>query len=480
MRKWIAACSVCVVCLLGSMGVVGSVAAAASETVGKTCYLPGHRLPLRCLVVPVPRDYAHPERGQIKIHVIVAPAFRENAKPDALYVLAGGPGQSGSSIIPLLEWGFHRVRATRDIVIIDQRGTGRSGKLSCRKIEHSETEEREQAHQELAECLKSLKVDFNDYSTDAAARDIDQVRQALHGQKINLWGASYGTRLAQAHARLFPASVRSMVLDGVVAPQQNVAMLNLEAQRALVQLRQQCEQDTQCRTTFPQFNAQLDGLVVRAASGKEVLSFQHPLTGKTIQRTLELDDVVAPIHALLYAPQRAVRLPWLIMQAAQGNWQPWAAQAYSGGGALDVAAGLYLAVVCAEDWPYLDAAALQADQANSFMRDSSAQRLGRSCPLVQVKPRPRAPASQLQTPALLLSGQRDPVTPPQQAEQALRLLPQGQHIIAAQLGHGVSYTACGPKLLRQFYDDPGKKVDGKCFDTLPAASFVMSAAGAQP
>jgi pimeloyl-ACP methyl ester carboxylesterase len=477
MHKWMVTLLSAVACVFGTFGVVGSVA--ATEAVGKTCYLPGHKLPLRCLEVPVPRDYAHPERGQIKIHVIVAPAFRENAKPDSVYVLAGGPGQSGSSIAALLDMSFHRIRATRDIVIIDQRGTGRSGKLSCSKIERSDTEDREQAHQELAACLQSLKVDFNDYSTEAAARDIDQVRLALKGDKINLWGASYGTRLAQAYARQFPASVRSMVLDGVVAPEQNIAMLNMEAQRALEQLRQQCEQDKACRTAFPQFNAQLDALVARAASGKELVSYQHPLTGKTFQRPLELDDVVSPIHSLLYAPQRAVRLPWLIMQAAQGNWQPWAAQGYSSGG-LDVASGLYFAVVCAEDWPYLSADATQAAQTNSFMRDSLIKRLTRSCPLVQVKPRPRAPAGQLQTPTLLLSGQRDPVTPPQRAVEALRLLPNGQHVIAAQLGHGVSHTGCGPKLLRQFYDEPGKKVDGKCFDILPAASFVMSAAGAQP
>ena len=372
------------------------------------------------------------------------------------------------------------MRATRDIVLIDQRGTGRSGKLSCKNIEQSDTQDREQAQQELADCLKSLKVDFNDYSTEAAARDIDQVRRALNGQKMNVWAVSYGTRLAQTHARLFPETVRSMVLDGVVAPEQNVAQLNIEAQAALEQLRQQCAQDAQCHSTFAQFNAQLDGLIARAARGNEVFSFQHPLTGKTIQRNLELDDVVAPIHALLYTPQRATRLPWLVLQAAQGNWQPWAAQAYSGAGNLDVATGLYLAVVCAEDWPYLNEKANQADQANSFMRDSSVKRMRRSCPLVQVKPRPRPSVTPIQAPTLLLSGQRDPVTPPQRAEQALRLFPNGQHLIAKQLGHGVSYGACGPKLLRQFYDEPGKKVDAKCFDTLPGASFVMSAAGAQP
>ncbi|MEN9867820.1 MAG: hypothetical protein RL748_3410, partial [Pseudomonadota bacterium] len=393
--------------LLGALVWAGSALASASDTPGNTCFVPGHGLPLRCLTVPVPRDYAHPERGQINLQVTLAPAFRENAKPDPVFVLAGGPGQAGSDVVMLLESAFIKVRATRDIVLIDQRGTGGSGKLTCLKTERSETVDRELARKEMAECLQSLKVDFNDYSTEASARDLDRVRQALKLSKINLWGASYGTRLAQAHVRMFPDTVRSMVLDGVVAPQQNVALLNTEAERAMQMLRQHCEQDAACRQAFPQFSNQLDSLLKRADSGGEVLQFQHPLTGKTIKKTLELDDVVNPVHNLLYSPRMAVQLPWLIMQAAQGNWQPWAAQMYAGSSSSGPAFGLYLAVVCAEDWPWLSAEQIKSSSAKSFMRETSVKRLNNACPLLNVKARPRPVPGPVAVPTLFLSGARD-------------------------------------------------------------------------
>ena len=105
--------------------------AAAPAAAGRTCHLPGIRRTAALPSVPVPLDYAKPRPAAMKLHVTVAPAFRESARPDPLFVLAGGPGQAGSDVLPLLDAAFRRVRATRDIVFIDQRGTGLSGKLDC-------------------------------------------------------------------------------------------------------------------------------------------------------------------------------------------------------------------------------------------------------------------------------------------------------------------------------------------------------------
>lgn len=469
---------------LGALGALMALLAsplALAAQAGVRCHLPNHDMPLRCLTLDVPKDYAQPGKGSLKLHVALAQAFREGAKPDPVFVLAGGPGQSGSSLAWTLDNGFQRARATRDIVLIDQRGTGKSGILTCPELARSEEPDPDKQEQMLATCLRGMKVDFNDYSTEVAARDLEQVRLALGADKINLWGGSYGTRLAQAYARLYPQRVRSMVIDGVVAPEQNVALMGGETGRAMKLLRQQCEQDAQCRATFPQFGAQLDALVARAARGNETIQFVHPLTGKAQQIPFRLDGFGEQVRSLLYLPSSAVRLPWLVMQAAAGNWQPFAALAAASGQPDDgMAVGLQLAVLCSEDLPWMTPAQLQAEPGLSFLGDSWSRRLQRFCAMIEVKPHPRPANTLIQAPTLLLSGLRDPVTPPGRAEEALRYLPHGQHLQAAQLGHIVTPHGCGPKLLRRFLDAPEQKLDGKCLDEVAAPSFVLSNAGAQP
>ena len=195
-------------------------AVTAAKPAARSCHLPGAEETLRCLSIPVPLDYAAPAAAGLKLHVTVAPAFREPARPDPLFVLAGGPGQAGSDVLPLLSAAFKRVRATRDIVFIDQRGTGLSGKLDCETPPNEEMLSDAEIEAGLRRCIGTKPAPFAAYTTAAAARDIEQVRRALGYGKINVWGGSYGTRLGQAYARAFPDSVRSLVLDGVAAPDQ--------------------------------------------------------------------------------------------------------------------------------------------------------------------------------------------------------------------------------------------------------------------
>ena len=165
------------------------------------CHLPGVEDALRCLKLPVPLDPARP--GQtIQLHVTIAPALREGARPDPLFVLAGGPGEAGSEVLPILNTAMRRVRPTRDIVFIDQRGTGLSGKLECEPgMDEDSSLTDDQVDAALVRCIKASKAPFAAYTTANAARDIEQVRRALGYGKINLWGGSYGTRLGQAYAR---------------------------------------------------------------------------------------------------------------------------------------------------------------------------------------------------------------------------------------------------------------------------------------
>jgi pimeloyl-ACP methyl ester carboxylesterase len=206
--------------------------------------------------------------------------LREAARPDPVFVLAGGPGQAGSDILPLLESGLRKLRATRDIVFIDQRGTGLSGKLDCDSTQ--EVDDLDEAGQVrlITDCMKALNKPFRFYNTENSARDLEQVRKALGYTQVNIWGGSYGTRLGQAYARLFPTAVRAMVLDGVAAPDQIIFAWGRDAQASLDATFGQCAADPGCSKAYPHLPQQFSALLARVNGGEIGLDFYHPRTAR--------------------------------------------------------------------------------------------------------------------------------------------------------------------------------------------------------
>lgn len=448
----------------------------------RTCHLPGHDRPLRCIGVTVPLDYGQPAAEQITLHVTVAPAFREPARPDPLFVLAGGPGQAGSDILPLLDSTFRKVRATRDIVVIDQRGTGLSGKLDCdstRSLDEAPITEQEAV---VEACMRSLRKPFRVYTTDHAARDIDRVRAALGYGAVNLWGASYGTRLAQAYARRFPDAVRALVLDGVASPEQIVFVWGRDAQTALDTMFDHCEADSGCRAAYPALRREFGALTAQVGGGKVKLDFRHPRTAARTELQLHPSGFLQAIRTALYSPQTRNRIPFMIDSASKGNWAPFLAQMYSISDTASArpAIGLMLSVVCAEDMPRLTPAIVADEERNSFLAGWEVKIIPQWCRFVDVPPvRPQAPAA-IRAPALLLSGALDPVTPPHRAEEAARHFTQAQQFTVRNAGHIVSTLGCAPRLLREFLDRPARALDAGCLNDIPPTHFQLGPAGPQP
>jgi pimeloyl-ACP methyl ester carboxylesterase len=446
----------------------------------RTCHLPGAQETLRCLSVTVPLDYAKPATGSLKLHVTVAPAFREAARPDPLFVLAGGPGQAGSDVLPLLPAAFKRVRATRDIVFIDQRGTGLSGKLDCESPPNEEVMSDAELEAELRRCIGTTRTNFAAYTTANAARDIEEVRRALGYGKINVWGGSYGTRLGQAYARTFPDSVRSLVLDGVAAPEQVIPAGGRDGQAALDKLFDQCRQDAACNKAYPNLRAEFDALAARAGAGLK-LSIADPRTAQPVSFTMTGPRFLGTVHNILYSPADARRLPFLIHSAYQGRWEPFIARHnIAGDFASDAASAtlLYLAVVCAEDVPRMTPALMKDDA--SLLTRPLADRIPGLCKTLNVPAVPYTAPSTIQAPALLLSGALDPVTAPRRAESAARFMHKAQQLVVANAGHGVSQLGCAPRLLRDFLDRPDKPLDAACLAEIPAPTFQLGSAGPQP
>lgn len=456
-------------------------ACAAGGVAANNCHLPDSEEALRCVIVPVALDDARPQDGQLKLHVTVAPAFREASRPDPVFVLAGGPGQAGSDVLPLLAGAFKRTRATRDIVFIDQRGTGRSGKLDCPSPPDQDTLSDDQADALVRSCIAASRAPFSAYTTAAAARDIEQVRRALGYGKINLWGGSYGTRLAQAYARAYPASVRSLVLDGVAAPGQVIPAGARDAQAALDKLFDSCARDAGCHKAYPALKTEFAALAAKVEAGGVKLSLPDPRTARPTSFTMSSARFLGTVHNMLYAPGDARRLPFLIHSAAGGNWAPFVARQnmmsdYGVDGSTALL--LHLAVVCAEDVPRMTPQLLASD--SGMLTKPLTRRIGPLCAQMKVRALPAAEPTRIDAPALLLSGALDPVTPPHRAQDAARYMGHAQHVVVANAGHGVSQLGCASRVLREYLDHPDRKVNASCLSEIPAPTFQLGSAGPQP
>lgn len=455
--------------------------AATAAVATRPCHLPGVEEPLRCVTLQVPLDHGHPGDRVLPLHVAVAPAFREAGRADPLFVLAGGPGQAGSDVLPLVNTAFRRIRATRDIVFIDQRGTGLSGKLDCDTTPAQETMTEQQLEAELVACIGRNKTPYGAYGTAAAAADIDSVRQALGYKKINLFGGSYGTRLGQAYARAYPQQVRSLILDGVAAPDQIIPAGGRDGQSALDALFRQCAQEAGCNKAFPQIRQEFDELSSRIAAGKVTVNIADPRTSLPVSLPMTSARFLGTVHSILYSPVDSRRLPFLVHSAMQGRWEPFMARRNV---AADFAADgsaamlLYLAVVCAEDMPRLTPALL-ADDASALVAPML-ERLPRLCKAVDVAPAPPVPPTVIAAPTLMLSGALDPVTPPRRAVAAGKYMSKAQHLIVANAGHGIAQLGCTPRLLREFIDKPDQPVAAKCLQEIPVPGFQLGSAGPQP
>jgi pimeloyl-ACP methyl ester carboxylesterase len=464
-----------------SGGLSGAGAADAPKAASaRSCHLPGAEEALRCLSVPVPLDYAKPAGASLNLHVTLAPAFREGARPDPLFVLAGGPGQAGSDVIILLSAALKRVRATRDIVFIDQRGTGLSGKLDCEdRPEHASMSDAE-LDAEVRRCITSSRAPFAAYTTANAARDLEAVRRALGYGKVNLWGGSYGTRLAQAYARAYPASVRALVLDGVAAPDQVIPAGGRDGQAALEKLFTQCAQDAGCKQAYPNLRAEFDAVAARAEAGIK-LSVTDPRTAQPTTFTMTGQRFTGTVHNILYSPADARRLPFLIHSAYNGRWEPFIARHNISGDFASEAGSaflLHLAVVCAEDVPRMTPELMKQDA--GLLTRALAERMPGMCKTMNVPAVQHAAPSTIAAPALLLSGALDPVTPPRRAEMAARHMSNARQLVVANAGHGVSQLGCAPRLLREFLDRPTSALDAKCLAEIPAPTFQLGSAGPQP
>lgn len=461
-----------------ALGLAAAPLAAAPRL--EPCHVDGVRESLRCGEVQVLE--AQGGERMLELRVVILPATRPNPLPDPLVVLAGGPGQAASSLAGTVRAAFSGVHESRDIVLIDQRGTGASNPLDCPVDAATSLTGGEQAPEDLLTCLEALRTraELSAYSTYHAADDLERVRQAFGWPSMNLWGGSYGSRLALVYLDRYPENVRSMVLDGVAPYALRLPLPNAaSAQRAFDLLADDCAADAACHAAFPDPRADL--ATVLAGTG-EAERLAHPLTGEPVAVELTPAALSGAVKAILYDARRASLLPHLLQRAAGGHFEPLIAAS------LEIAShaletmhlGLTYSVLCSEDLPRISAAEVDGATAGTFAGRSEYDALRQIC---ELWPKTDLPSSfeslgRHQTPALLLSGELDPVTPPAWGEKTLELLPRGRHQVVPGVAHITSFSGCVPRLIAEFLDaGSAGGLETDCLESLRRPPFVLGAAG---
>ncbi len=444
------------------------------------CRIPGVEREVKCGLVRMPEDPDSPGSRSIEVRFAVVPAVARNKQPDPIFVFAGGPGQAATKVARQVMPVLAELNARRDVVFVDQRGTGRSNALTCDVDESSLASalEPEQQIARLGPCLKALTADLRQYATWIAVRDFEAIRTQLGADKINLWGASYGTRVALEYMRQYPERVRTAVLDGVAPPDMALPVsFALDAEAALQSLADTCMRNERCRTRYPDFNERISALLKRAESGIDI-RIPHPLTGATESFRLDRKMLASLLRAPLYVPQLSSVLPYALAEAGRGDFTALVAlsAAISGNVAENFAVGMHFAVICAEDLPRVDAAAA-AEASPPRFGSAFADLYRQACRLVPSRGVPvefySVPASKV--PVLIFSGGLDPATPPRHGDSVARRLGNAKHVIAPNLGHGVSAQGCAPMLVSRFVRDASfEGVDGDCLARIPGAERFRS------
>lgn len=432
----------------------------------------------QCGSVAIPEDPSNPEGRKITLSVAVVPAISRSPEPDPLVILVGGPGQSAIETFPAIYSTVFRIHEERDIVLIDQRGTGESNPLRCLDPAADETLEEEQVIALLQACPDKLDADLRFYTTDIAMLDLERVRALLGYETVNLFGVSYGTRAALTYLKMYPERVRTMILDAVVDPG-FVLYVNAarDGRNALDLFFARCQADQACRTTFPSLRTEFDAILQRLEAAPLEVTIPHPVTGRSLDLEVTRRTFTNIIFNTLYSPDLVAMLPMAIHQAyTEENFAPLISQAYVvDAGVYD---GMFYAVACTEDAPLISAPAeaesLFGENAQAFVKVCSAWPKGEPAPVV------RAPVDS-DVPVLMLSGEADPITPPRHAEQLAASLSNSIHLVFDDMGHGNSASQCTAKILDRFIESASvADLDTGCVESVEPPPFFVDFSGPQP
>ncbi len=442
----------------------------------------------RCAQVAVPEDSAKPDGKKIEIFVALLPSLSPQPVADPLFLFAGGPGQAASDLGRLVST-MQSVRKSRNIVLVDQRGTGKSKTLTCDLVEKGKSKDpvteafnpdTRALEKDWAQCIAALQGNPALHRTDDYIADLELVRKGLGLGQINLWGGSYGSRVALRYMKLHPQSIRTATLDGVAPTALRLPDDALQSSQAQLEAAlAACAASPACAQAYPRIAESLDALLAKLRKAPQTITLPHPATGKAVTGLATERTVVSFLWPLLYQPEAARLIPSLINSAIQGDYAPLAATiAGQAVGESDISLTQRFAVMCAEDMLGRTAPQQPRFQAVSDLFYS----LCSTFPHGKVAPEFFEPTVSA-IPTLLLSGSLDPVTPPASGALVASTLSQSKHIVVNGLGHIVSPHSCIRRVMAKFIDKGSvAQATDPCEAelSLPRPHFYVTALEARP
>lgn len=457
--------------LLRSMCVLAFALPALAQAATKSCRHPDFPQEVQCGQIQRALNPAQPDGKKIAIHYVVVPSQDRNKLPDAVFLLAGGPGQSAIELAGFGQAIFGRLNRRRDLVFVDQRGTGRSAPLHCPELEAGgELVDNETMFKMADTCMKKLQTlaygDLQYFSTSIAVQDLEAVRKELGYGAINLVGASYGTRAGLEYLRQFPASVKRLVLDGITPP--DMRLPSADAQAALDGVFADCAKDAQCNKTYPDLAARWKKLL---SNMPQQITVMHPRLANQISLPISRDALLGLVHKTLYASSTTAALPYAMTQAEQGHFD--ALITLSGAlnltGPGSIAYGMHFSVWCGEAFARPVIVAPKDDF--EIMTSTMYNKVCEKWPHASIPPAFfDIPVSS--APVLLLSGGIDPVTPTRHGAAVAKALgAKARHISVDHSGHGLLAHGCVRDLVYRYInakdDVDAIKVDATCVRQIP-------------
>jgi len=449
------------------------------------CHLGEIRSQVKCGKLEVPENYQKPDGDKISVNFAVLPAIDDSEYKAPLMFLAGGPGQAAVELATGLNRVFREVRKTRDIILVDQRGTGESSALSC------EFEAVDNVYstlpdaldpQEVKDCVSQFKGDVTQYNSENAIRDFDAIRAALGHEKLNIYGGSYGTRAGLVFMRMFPESLESVVLDSVGPIEVPIGMFGQSGARSFNLLIDNCKNSESCHKAFPNLAEEFQAVKTRLANEAVTVDILHPRLGTPTKLVLDDTKFTGNLRFQLYGMEGRSMVPLVIHQAFLGNYQPLIGLMARTEGEQLVYTGLLFNIVCNEDIPRLSMADKAADAKNNFDGKDSHLAWDMVCPFFP-EYRPSEDFYQSVTadiPTLILSGNLDPVTPPSNGDYSAKTLPNSHHIVVENASHTVAMSTCASDIIQEFLTSKApKNLDESCLKDIPQETFMTSVNGIQ-
>ncbi|MCE5234204.1 MAG: alpha/beta hydrolase [Mizugakiibacter sp.] len=443
-----------------------------------------------CAPFEVPENRDAPQGRRIALKLALVKSDAAAADSDLVVFLAGGPGQAATETWPAIADALAPLRKHRHVLLLDQRGTGGSNALSCKRARAAGEDEAPgfdpaRIRADTRDCLAEVaqKADPRYYTTSDAVRDLEAVRQALGAPKFDLVGVSYGTRVAQQYLMRHPDGVRSAVLDSVVPNELALGedfAQNLEA--ALKAQFAACTATPACRQRFGDPYATLFKLRDALRAQPQTVGYRDPVTFLPGTRRLDEFALAGLVRMFAYAPETSALLPLTLDQAMQGHYGPLMGQVrlLSDDLAETLTGGMQLSVICAED---ADLLRDRPQDKDTLLGDLLVPAFKAQCEVWPHGARPADFHAPLQSaaPVLLLEGELDPVTPPRYGEQVLKGLPNGRLLVAKGQGHNVIGRGCMPRLVGAFVERlDAKALDASCLDALGAMPAFTDFNGAAP